>query len=878
MCMAFALLKNRRLVTCLAGLAMLLSASIAPADDTAGDIADNTAGVTSDATTEEQAIAPSHTGVQVFPASILLSGPAASSSFTVQQVQQRGEEVVVGPQCSLELNYSCVDPQIARVEAERVIAVADGRTELLVQQGDEILARVPIEVSGTDQPQRWQFTAHVQSLLARNGCNSGACHGALAGKGGFRLSLHGYDSLADHFTITRQDHGRRIEPAQPGRSLLLAKPSMLVPHKGGLRLEVDSDDYRLLSQWIAAGSPGPQVAEVDAPLERIEVLPTQLQLAPDDQQTLIVRAHYADGRCEDVTRWAKFTSTSEVVAHVDPQGQVTIMGPGKGAISVWFGSRIAMASVVVPYPAALSNELAVELAYEDFHAANMIDEILLAEWRALRLSPSPTCSDETFVRRAYIDATGSIPTPEQVREFLGNPHSDRRERLVDELLNTTAFIDYWSYQWSNLLLVNGNLLRPDSVAAFYKWIRAQVEANTPWDQFARDIVLAKGESTEQGATNFYAIHQDPESLTENTCQAFMGLSIGCAKCHNHPLEKWTNDQYYGMANLFARVRAKGWGGDARNGDGKRTLVVLDRGDLIQPSRGKPQPPTPLDATPLAFDDPGDRREALAEWLTSPENRYFSRAIANRVWAAYMGVGLVESVDDLRTSNPASSERLLNALADYLIEHNYDLKSLMRLIMSSQVYQRSSLAVAGNIEDNRFYGRYYPRRLMAEVLLDAVVRVTGVPSDFKEIEFIGADRRPTDFYPEGTSALELYDSAVVNTFLKTFGRHQRRITCDCERSDQPTVVQVLHLNNGDTLNDKLASPKSIVAQWIADKLPAAEVIDQAYLRSLSRFPSSDERSRLFTLITEADAAGVDRSESYQDMLWSLMTSQEFLFAH
>ncbi|MEO8268772.1 MAG: DUF1553 domain-containing protein [Aureliella sp.] len=826
----------------------------------------------------ETSVTPASDNLQVYPASIALSGPKSSAGFTVQHTERSGDEVVIGSRCESELTYACDNPQIARVEASRVIAVADGQTELLIKLAGEVLARVPVTVKGTNAPQRWQFTAHVQSILARSGCNSGACHGALAGKGGFRLSLHGYDSLADHFTITRQDHGRRIEPEQPGRSLLLAKPSMLVPHKGGLRLAPDSADYRVLAEWIASGFPGPLGAEVDAPLNHIEVLPTQLQLTPEDKQPLVVRAHYADGRCEDVTHWAKFTSTNAVVAQVDALGEVTVMGPGKGAISVWFGSQIAMASIVVPYSAAESSPLVAERAYADFHAVNLIDEILLEEWRALGLSPSPTCSDETFVRRAYIDATGTIPTTEQVREFLGNNRPDRRQRLVDELLTTTAFVDYWSYQWSNLLLVNGNLLRPDAVAAFYKWIRDQVESNTPWDQFARDIVLAKGESTEQGATNFYALHQDPESLTENTCQAFMGLSIGCAKCHNHPMEKWTNDQYYAMANLFARVRAKGWGGDARSGDGKRTLVVLDRGDLIQPSTGKPQPPTPLDAAALEFDDPADRREALAQWLTSSDNRYFSRAIANRIWAAYMGVGLVDAVDDLRSSNPASSERLLNALADYLIENEYDLKSLMRLIMNSQVYQRSSLTVAGNSQDSRLYSRYYPRRLMAEVLLDAIVRVTGVPSDFKEIEFDGADRRPTEFYPEGTSSLELYDSAVVNTFLKTFGRHQRRITCSCERSDQPTVIQAMHLNNGHTINDKLASSKSIVAQWLRDDLPAAEVIDQAYLRSLSRFPSSPERERLFALIGQADAAEVDRSETYQDILWSLMTSQEFLFAH
>ncbi len=820
--------------------------------------------------------------IQVFPDSFALVGPGASGRLVVQLALERNSLRFTGSQVHSGLTVKVKDERVARIMENRVVAVGDGATELMVTHNGTELQCVPIEVTGTAESKRWQFDAHVLSVLARQGCNSGACHGALAGKGGFRLSLHGYDSQADHFTITRQDHGRRIEPADPGRSLLLAKPSMLIAHKGGLRLNVDSDNYRLLAEWISAGSPGPSDPSLDAPLSRIEVLPPEMLLAPQDKQQLIVRAHYQDGRYEDVTHWAKFTSANEIVAQVDAEGEVRILDPGKGAITVWFGSQIAMASVVVPFGSSDENlqipEDADEFIYRDFQPANFIDEILLDEWRTLRLSPSPACSDETFVRRAYIDATGTIPTAEQVRQILGDNRDDRRSRLVDELLSSTSYVNYWSYQWSNLLLVNSNLIRPDAVAAFYKWIREQVEANTPWDEFARQIILAKGESNTQGATNFYAIHQDPESLTENTCQAFMGLSIGCAKCHNHPLEKWTNDQYYAMANLYARVRAKGWGGDPRNGDGKRTLVVMERGDLIQPSRGRPQPPTPLDATPLDIDDPSDRRIALAQWLTSIDNRYFSRAIANRVWAAFMGVGLVEAVDDLRSSNPASSERLLNALADYLIEHHYDLKALMRLIMNSQTYQRAAQATPGNAQDQRFYGRYYPRRLMAEVLHDAVVQVTGVPTEFKEIQYSGADRKPTDFYPVGTSALELYDAAVVNTFLKTFGRHQRRITCDCERSDQPTVVQVLHLNNGDTLNDKLTDQKCVVAHWIFANLSAAEVVDQAYLRALSRFPAAEERSRLLELIAAADKAGVNRSETFQDLLWSLMTSQEFLFAH
>ncbi len=809
--------------------------------------------------------------LKAYPASILLCGKDSSGLVVVQKLLNTAGVETTGKQLTEGLPIASADPAIAVWKEGRIHAVADGKTELLVQADGSDALHIPIQVQGTGEPRRWQFDAHVQSVLTRAGCNSGACHGALAGKGGFRLSLRAYDSIADHFTMTRQDRGRRIEPADPGRSLLLAKPTTLIPHKGGLRLEEGSADYRLLAEWIAGGAVGPQ--ESDAKLLSVEVLPSAIELAKDNTQQLIVRAAYSDGRVDDVTQWAKFNSANEAVVRVDENGRVQVVGNGKGGVVASFSSRVAISSVVVPYESTLS-----PTAYQDFQPRNLIDTAMLAEWQSLRLAPSSKCDDATFLRRAYLDTTGTLPTVAQVKAFLGDNRSDRRDRVIEELLSSDAFVDYWSYKWSDLLLVNGTLLRPDAVASFYKWIRQNVEKNTPWNEFCKQIVLARGESMTDGATNFYAIHQDPESLTENTCQAFMGLSIGCAKCHNHPLEKWTNDQYYSMANLYARVRAKGWGGDSRNGDGQRTLLVLERGDLIQPSRGKPQIPSALDAEPIDINATGDRREALAEWLASPENPYFSRAIVNRVWANFMGVGLVESVDDLRVSNPASSDRLLGELAQFTIDNRYDLKAVMRLILQSQTYQRSAQAIPGNEHDNRFYCRYYPRRLMAEVLHDSIVTVTGVPSKFTEIEFPGADKSPTKDYPEGTRSLELHDSAVANYFLKTFGRHQRRITCDCERSDQPTVIQVLHLNNGTTINEKLSSPESIVGRWMKEGLPLEEVIDQAYLAALSRSPSNEERSKILALVADADKENVARRESFEDVLWSLMTSPEFLFAH
>ena len=594
-----------------------------------------------------------------FPANLIAAEPSfvvlpteinlATQGSAARVLVQNTDDGEISTQANAE--FQVLDPAVAIWQDGKLFAVGSGETTLVVRVGTSE-RRLPVQV-GRAEP-KWEFSAHVQSILAKQGCNSGACHGALAGKGGFRLSLRGYDALADHYNITRQNRGRRITPSQPGSSLLLTKPSAQVAHKGGLKLPSDSQDYSIIAEWIAAGYPGPE--KDSATLDRVEVLPKELTLTPGSEQQLVVRAHYSDGRVEDVTHWAKFSSANEVVAQVDESGKVSVLAPGKGAVVAWFASRIAISSMIVPFETDTP-----QVVYRDFRPNNFIDEILLDEWKKLNIVPSPNCDDATFVRRAFLDATGTIPTPEKVRSFLGDTSPDRREQLVNELLDSKSYVDYWAYQWSDLLLVNGNLLRPDAVAAFYKWIRKQVEENTPWNEFAKQIVLAKGESLEQGATNFYAIHQDPESLTENTCQAFLGLSIGCAKCHNHPLEKWTNDQYYAMANMFARVRAKGWGGDTRNGDGKRTLVVLSRGDLIQPSRGVPQAPAALDQEPIDISDPSDRREALAQWLTSGDNRLFSRSIVNRVWANYFGYGLVEQVDDLRASNPASSERLLDCI-------------------------------------------------------------------------------------------------------------------------------------------------------------------------------------------------------------------------
>ena len=712
------------------------------------------------------------------------------------------------------------------------------------------------------------FRHDVLPVLSKAGCNGGGCHGALAGKGGFRLSLNAYDPATDHYNITRENRGRRIEFADPARSLFVTKPTAAVRHKGGKVLHENSEAYQILTRWIQQGAPGP--SDADLTLERVEMSPPLSQLKKGQAKQLSVRAFFSDGTERDVTRWARFSSTDATVAEVDEAtGLAKVIGHGEGAVTAWYSGQIALARITSPWQSVIPDEV-----YSQAPRRNVIDEAVLGQLHRLNLKPSPKSSDSEFIRRVYLDTTGMLPTPEVTRAFLDAPSETKRDALIESLLAQPEFVDYWTYRFSDLFLISGRKLRPEALKTYYQWLRGEMEKNTPWDQLVRQVVSAKGDTMKNGATNFYSVHQDPETMAENVSQAFMSLSINCAKCHNHPLEKWTNDQYYSFANLFARVRAKGWGGDARSGNGARTLFIANRGDLIQPRTGKPQPPAPLDGKALESDSPEDRREALADWLTSPENPYFTRSIANRVWANFFGRGIVEPVDDLRTSNPASNEPLLEAISTHLAENRYDLKALARLILQSETYQRTSTPLPENMEDQKYYSRYYPRRLMAEVLQDAITSITRISPKYDRITLSDGSTQGTNFYRDGTRALQLFDSAVTSYFLKTFGRNEREITCECERSNKPSMVQVLHLSNGDTLNKNLRSDQSCVNVMIPQS--NEEIIEETYLLCLSRMPSDGERNRLAAVFDNTPET--ERRAAIEDLFWALMTSREFLFQH
>ncbi|HEY1173735.1 MAG TPA: DUF1549 domain-containing protein [Verrucomicrobiae bacterium] len=781
----------------------------------------------------------------ILPEKIVLHGAISQQRLVVERLE---DKEFIGD-VRENVTYTSSNPGIVKIEKGFAVPVANGSATIKATVGKQTVS-TKVTVTGMNQSADWTFRNHVQPVLAKFGCSSGACHGAAAGQNGFKISLRGYDDDGDYLALTRHTLGRRISPAEPAKSLLITKPTGAVPHKGGIKFDTDSLEYRVLAEWIANGTPGPK--QEDPRIERIEMVPNHVVIKPGEQQQILVRAYFNDGRVEDVTRWTKYTDANSEVTNIDEHGNIKVMGFGEGAITAWYLQRIAIATVTVPH----TNNLP-KATFAKAPKRNFIDEQVLAKLRSLNLPPSPRATDDEFIRRAYLDTIGVLPTAQETKSFLADHSPKKRDALIETLLNRPEFIDYWSYKWSDLLLVKSEKLKPAAMWSYYHWVRDGVAKNKPWDLFAREVITARGSTLENGAANFFILHDEPKILAETTSQAFLGMSINCAQCHNHPMEKWTNNDYYGMANLFARVRAK-----AATGEGNQIIVDASQGELVQPLTGKPRQPRPLDGQTIDF-TAENRREHLAAWLTSPENPYFTRAIVNRIWANFYGVGLVESVDDLRVTNPASNEALLSTTAKYLAEQKYDLKALMRLILQSETYQRSSEALPGNAADKRFYSRYYPRRLMAEVMLDAFSQVTGSATDFKN-------------YPKDYRALQLPDSNIKSYFLSSFGRPDRNATCTCERTDNPSVTQVLHISNGDTVNQKLSAKGNRIEKLLMAKTPPEQIVEDAYLTALSRLPTEKERTRIMGILQKTDEK--DLRPAIEDIYWALLSSREFLFNH
>jgi len=822
--------------------------------------------------------------LKIQPGDVTLTGPNATQRMSVLRVEKN--QIVADVTSRAEFFSS--NPKIAIVEEGGILrAVGDGETTISAAC-DDMRASIKIKVAKTREPEVISFTNHVIPVLTKLGCNSGACHGALAGKGGLKLSLRGYDPPADHFVLTRQAGARRVNRQEPHKSLMLMKPTLALPHGGGLKLDVKSPEFRVVGDWIANGAHLLALRAPDPTLERIEVFPPRAKLEPKDELQVLVRAVYSDGHTEDVTRWTKFSSTEDNVAGVDDSGLVKVAGHGEAAIVAIFSGRVGLVQIASPFAGEIDAKVFAASPRQNF-----IDDHVVKKLQALNIPPSVQCSDHEFIRRAYLDALGILPTPEEVKKFVSEPEASakKRAKLIDALLERPEYIDYWSYKWSDLLLISSRRLPQPAMRSFYQFVRQSVADNKPWDRFAREILTVRGNTLQNGQANYFMLHKDISDLTETTALTFMGMSITCCRCHNHPMEKWTQDQYWSMANLFSQIAIK-------NGDraGEFSIQSVTEGDVLHPRRGIAMPPAPLDGKPLseppALTGGGkDRRQYFADWLTASENPYFARALVNRVWRNFMGRGLVEAEDDLRQTNPPSNPELFDALAGDFVKNKHDVKSLIRTIMNSAAYQRSSRpsppgkgvggegASPSNKADDRYYSRYIVRRLPAEVVLDAYSQVTKVPTAFTKLSLgpSGGDANTAD-YPLGTRALQLPDTQLISQFLDAFGRPERGQTCSCERQQESSVTQALHLANGQTLNDKLRSKKSRVEEWLSEKISDDEAIHRIFLLALCRTPSEPELGRFRKIMREASRdTQATRREVLEDLFWSVLTGREFLFS-
>lgn len=732
-------------------------------------------------------------------------------------------------------------------------------------------AQQRIVPNGHPRSEPLSFTRDVIPALTKAGCNAGACHGSFQGRGGFALSLLGFDAAFDHDVLTKSSRGRRVNVGSPDQSLLLLKPVGAVPHGGGRRISADSEVAAVLRAWLTNGMPGPSDSDLEGLQIKVDPPDAVLSVASgtigsEYQPThLRVTATFGDGSSRDITPWALFDARDKTIAEVSRLGVVTAKRPGKTAVTVRYLGQVASVSVSVPFGSPTEF---------DFPPQNMLDTIAAAEWKRLGVQPAPLANDATFLRRVFLDLIGTLPTQEEARKFEADTSATKRSRLVDELLARPEYVDYWSLKWGDLLRAHRRYLGDKGLASFNGWIRQSVRDNKPLDVMTRELLTAQGNLFTNGPVGYFFIDEKVEDLAETTSQVFLGIRLQCTKCHHHPNEVWSQDDYYGLAAFFSKLETKDSGAAGARFGGPKSLRATSKEN---PNR-KPQMAVaprvfgseatkvtgPVEATLTPTDSIGvavDPRQQLANWMTERSNPYFARNFVNRYWAALLGTGLVEPVDDMRATNPASMPTLLDALAKDFAEHNFDVKHLLRTICNSRVYQLAPELNPPRDADGALFTHRVPRRLSAEVLLDAINHVTGTTESF-----VGQ--------PVGTRAISLPDPTIASHFLSTFGRPQRNNPCECARGSNTDLSQALHLANSSALHEKLLSPTGRLAERLKANRTDDEIVEELYLTALSRRPTDEERQ----VVQESLASGTSREETWQDILWALLNCSEFVFGH
>lgn len=760
------------------------------------------------------------------------------------------------------VEYSVADPKIVRVTSSgRIIPLANGSTTVTAKYGNHTL-QVPVTVRAMGENLPINFANQIVPIFTKLSCNSGGCHGKISGQGSFRLSLLGFEPEFDYTTLVKEGRGRRMFPAAPEQSLFILKAIGAVPHGGGKKLEPNSDEYKLLVRWIAAGMPYGK--ESDPKVTRISIFPEQRVVTRNNRQQVAVYAHYSDGRVEDVTRRTQYESNDPEIAEPDNNAVVhTKKMSGEAAIMARYQGQVTVVRITVP--------VGGEMPKYDFVERTIVDKHTHNKWKQLGLVPSERTSDAEFLRRVSLDLTGTLPTPAKLKAFLADNDPNKRDKLVDELLETPEYAFFFANKWADVLRVKrgreGNtMIRAQGTFAFHDWIREAIAKDMPYDRFVRSILAASGNEVHNPPVVWYKDLQNPEQFVDDTAQVFLGLRIACANCHHHPYEKWSQDDYWGMAAFFGRVGRKAVQVPGAQDQNASLLSVFNKsnGTVTNKRSNRPAPLQPLDSKAIEVGPDDDPRQKLVDWMADPSNPFFARAVANRYWAHFFGRGIVDPIDDMRVTNPPSNPELLDALAQTLIENKYSLKALIKTIVKSNTYQLSSIPNESNKTDKQNYARYYPRRLSAEVLYDAVSQVTDSPAQFGNL--------PRDRFAP-LRAIMLPDESFGSYFLDVFGRPQRLSACECERVNDANLASVLHLLNSDEIQGKLSRPGGRADVLAKDHRPDEVKIGEVFLWAVGREPTPTD---LQHAMSQVNRHAQNKRLAYQNIIWALLNTREFIF--
>ncbi len=779
------------------------------------------------------------TSLSIEPDEIILHAANRQQQILVTGTRSDGRAVDLTRQATFVVN----DTAIAQEKLGTLVGQRDGVAELTISVG-ELSVKKSVRVQGFAQYPPVHFANDVIPILSKLGCNSGGCHGRQAGQNGFKLSVFGFDAGTDYDALVKQNRGRRVFPASPADSLLLAKASGGKPHGGGLRLKRESLDYQLLYNWVAQGMP---VGDAQAPqLVGLRVSPVERELPSGATQQVLATAVYSDGSLRDVSAAAQYSSNAPVIAEADPHGTIRCgQVPGEAAITVNYMGQVAAVQILSP-------RVGGPAPYPKLPVQNELDPLAWLKLRKMGLVPSELADDATFLRRATLDTIGTLPTPDEVRAFLNDASPAKRSAWIDQLLQRDEYADYWALKWADILLVDREKLGDRGAFELHRWLRGQFAVNRPYDEWVRELITAAGDSSKSGPVNFYRSSDTPEALARTVSQAFLGVRLECAQCHHHPFEKWSQQDFYALAGFFNGLERKPISTDR--------VLVYHGGyrEMLIPQTTQSMAARPLDGAVSPDLKTGDPRVVLAQWMTAPDNQWFARLAVNRLWKHFLGRGLVESEDDLRSTNPPTNGPLLDLLARRLVEAKFDLKVVMRLILNSRVYQLSSIPVDNNRDDEQNFSHYTVKRLPAEVMLDAISSVTGIPESFPG-------------RPSGTRAISIWDNRLPSYFLEIFGRPERTSPCECGRSSDPTMAQALHLMNAPEVEAKLIHPEGRIARLIESGANEDRLVEELCLATVGRLPSAKDKAAARKLFADSPPR-----EAAEDFLWTLLNSYDFLF--